>query len=34
VETDTSFVDATVETRISAIAFQMLGGEREGDHAA
>lgn len=32
VETDNSFVDATVETRVSAIAFQMLGGEREGDH--
>jgi flagellar assembly protein FliH len=32
VETDTSLVDATVETRVSAIAYQMLGGEREGDH--
>lgn len=33
VETDISLVDAAVESRLSAIAFQMLGGEREGDHA-
>ncbi len=31
VETDSSFVDATIEARIAAIASQMLGGEREGD---
>ncbi|MCC6201946.1 MAG: flagellar assembly protein FliH [Gammaproteobacteria bacterium] len=33
VETDISLVDASVEARLSAIACQMLGGEREGDHA-
>ncbi len=31
VETDTSFVDATVEARLAAIVSQMLGGGRETD---
>ena len=31
VETETSRIDATVESRIAAIASKMFGGEREGD---
>jgi flagellar assembly protein FliH len=31
VETDTSRIDATVESRLAAIASRMLGGERESD---
>lgn len=31
VETDTSRIDASVESRLAAIASRMLGGEREGD---
>jgi len=31
IETDTSFIDATVEARLSAIITRMLGGERESD---
>ncbi len=31
IETDTSFIDATVEARLSAIIARMLGGERESD---
>lgn len=31
VEADTSYVDATVEARLSAIVARMLGGEREED---
>ena len=31
VETETSRIDATVESRIAAIASKMIGGEREGD---
>ena len=34
VETDSSFVDATVEARLAAIINAAIGGEREGDHAA
>lgn len=33
VETESSRIDATVETRIAAIASKMLGGEREADRA-
>ncbi|MBI4696182.1 MAG: flagellar assembly protein FliH [Gammaproteobacteria bacterium] len=33
VETETSRIDATVETRLAAIASKMLGGEREADRA-
>ena len=31
VETDSSRIDASVESRLAAIASRMLGGEREGD---
>jgi flagellar assembly protein FliH len=31
VETESSFVDATVEARLNAIVAKMLGGERESD---
>jgi flagellar assembly protein FliH len=31
VETESSFIDATVEARLSAAIARMLGGEREGD---
>lgn len=31
VETDSSRIDASVESRLAAIASKMLGGEREGD---
>ncbi len=31
IETETSFIDATVEARLSAIIARMLGGERESD---
>jgi flagellar assembly protein FliH len=31
VETDSSYIDATVEARLSATIARMLGGEREGD---
>ena len=34
VETESSRIDATVETRLAAIASQMLGGERESDRAS
>jgi len=34
VETETSRIDATVESRIAAIASKMFGGEREGDRGA
>lgn len=34
VETETSRIDATVETRLNAIASKMLGGERESDRDA
>ncbi len=33
VETDTSRIDASVESRLAAIASKMLGGERESDRA-
>jgi flagellar assembly protein FliH len=33
VETESSRIDASVETRLAAIASKMLGGEREGDRA-
>ena len=33
VETDSSRIDASVESRLAAIASRMLGGEREGDRA-
>lgn len=33
VETDSSRIDASVESRLAAIASKMLGGEREGDRA-
>lgn len=33
VETETSRIDSTVESRIAAVASQMFGGERDGDHA-
>ena len=33
VETETSRIDATVESRIAAIASKMFGGERESDRA-
>lgn len=33
VETDTSTVDATLERRLSAVAAQVLGGERSGDES-
>ena len=32
VETNTSLIDASVESRLSAIAAQMLGGERTSDY--
>jgi len=31
VETETSFIDATVEARLAAIVSKMLGGERQSD---
>jgi flagellar assembly protein FliH len=31
VETETSFIDATVEARLNALIARMLGGERRGD---
>ena len=34
VETETSRIDATVESRIAAIASKMFGGERESDRGA
>ncbi len=34
VDTETSRIDATVETRLAAIASKMFGGEREGDRDA
>lgn len=34
VETDSSRIDASVESRLAAIASKMLGGERGGDRAA
>ena len=34
VETDSSFVDATVETRLAAIINAAMGGERDSDHGA
>jgi len=33
VETDVSRIDASVESRLAAIASRMLGGDRESDHA-
>lgn len=33
VETESSRIDASVESRLAAIASRMLGGEREGDRA-
>ena len=33
IETATSFIDATVEARINAIAARMFGGEREGERS-
>lgn len=34
IETATSFIDATVEARVNAIAARMFGGEREGERDA
>ncbi|MCP5144850.1 MAG: flagellar assembly protein FliH [Gammaproteobacteria bacterium] len=34
VETESSFIDATVEARIAALASKMLGGNRGSDNAA
>lgn len=33
VETQSSFIDATIENRLSAAVAKMLGGERESDHS-
>lgn len=33
IETETSYIDASVESRVAAVVRELLGGEREEDHA-